>query len=56
MDLSFRMAEDGPRMARDSYWAGGIQPDLYIDEYVRIRTCLPYVYGLVALLHDICSD
>jgi hypothetical protein len=33
------MAGDGACMAGDCCWAGGIQPDLYIDEYVRIRTC-----------------
>ena len=36
----------------DCGWADGIQSDLYIDEYVRIRTCMT-IYGLVALLDRI---
>jgi len=41
IDLSLRMAgDDGPygRLG-DCCRADGIQPDLYVDEYVRVRTC-----------------
>jgi hypothetical protein len=44
IDLSLRMAEDEPCMAGDEPGmagdccrADGIQPDLYIDDYVRFR-------------------
>jgi hypothetical protein len=44
------MAGGESRMTGDCCWADGIQPDLYIDTYARILTCMPYIYGLVALL------
>jgi len=45
-----RMAGGESRMIRDCCQADGIQPDLYIDMYAHIHTCMPYIYGLVALL------
>jgi hypothetical protein len=45
-----RMAGGEPRMTGDCCRADAIQPDLYIDTYARIHTCMPYIYGLVALL------
>jgi hypothetical protein len=39
----------------DCGWADGIQSDLYMDEYVRIRTCMT-IYGFVALLDRIQSS
>jgi hypothetical protein len=45
-----RMAGGESRMTGDCCRADGIQPDLYIDTYARIYTCMPYIYGLVALL------
>ena len=35
-----RMAGGEPRMTGDCCRADGIQPDLYIDTYARIHTCL----------------
>jgi hypothetical protein len=42
IDLSHRMAGDEGPYGRlgDCCRADGIQPDLYIDEYVRVRTCI----------------
>jgi hypothetical protein len=42
IDLSHRMAGDDGTYGRlgDCYRANGIQPDLYMDEYVRVRTCM----------------
>jgi hypothetical protein len=42
IDLSLRMAgNDGPYgKPGDCCRADGIQPDLYIDEFVRVRTCM----------------
>jgi hypothetical protein len=51
-----RMAGGEPRMAGDCCRADGIQPDLYIDTYARIYTCMPYIYGLVALLDNSLSS
>jgi len=45
-----RMVGGGTRMTRDCCRANGVQPALYIDMYARIHTCMPYIYGLVALL------
>jgi hypothetical protein len=39
-----RMTGGEPRMTRDCCRADGIQPNLYIDTYARIHTCLPYIY------------
>jgi len=47
-----RMAGGESRMTGDCCRADGIQPDLYIDMYARIYTCMPYIYGLVALLDN----
>ena len=47
-----RMAGGEPRMTGDCCRADRIQPDLYIDTYARIHTCMPYIYGLVALLDN----
>jgi hypothetical protein len=51
-----RMAGGESRMTGDCCRADGIQPDLYIDAYARIHTCMPYIYGLVALLDNIQSS
>jgi len=34
------MAGEEPRMAGDCCRVDGIQPDLYIDAYARIHTCM----------------
>ena len=39
----------------DCSWADGIQSDLYMDEYVRIRTFMT-IYGLVVLFDRIQSS
>jgi len=36
--------------------ADGIQPNLYIDAYTRIHTCMPSIFGLVALLDCLQSS
>ena len=52
----YRMAGGESRMTGDCSRADGIQPDLYIDAYARIHTCVPYIYGLVALLDSLQSS
>jgi hypothetical protein len=51
-----RMAGGESRMTGDCCRADSIQPDLYIDAYARIHTCMPYIYGLVALLDNLQSS
>jgi len=44
ISLCLLMAGDESRMAGDCCRADGIQPDLYIDIYTRIHTCMPYIW------------
>jgi len=54
--LCHLMAGGESCMTGDCCRAGGILPDLYVDMYVRIYTCMPHIYGLVALTDNSQSN